>query len=93
MRTKYSLINIVAGVGGHLLNMVLSFISRMVFIRYLAAAYLGVNGLFSDILGMLNLAELGIGSAMIFSMYKPAAEDNREELGRLMNLYLSLIHI
>ena len=35
MRTKYSLINIVAGVGGHLLNMVLSFISRMVFIRYL----------------------------------------------------------
>ena len=42
MRTKYSLINIVAGVGGHLLNMVLSFISRMVFIRYLAAAYLGV---------------------------------------------------
>ena len=60
-------------VGGHLLNIVLSFISRMVFIRYLAAAYLGVNGLFSDILGMLNLAELGIGSAMIFSMYKPAA--------------------
>ena len=93
MRTKYSLINIVAGVGGHLLNMVLSFISRMVFIRYLAAAYLGVNGLFSDILGMLNLAELGIGSAMIFSMYKPAAEDNREELGRLMNLYRMLYRI
>lgn len=59
MRTKYSLINIVAGVGGHLLNMVLSFVSRMVFIRYLAAAYLGVNGLFSDILGMLNLAGTG----------------------------------
>lgn len=93
MRTKYSLINIVAGVGGHLLNMVLSFVSRMVFIRYLAAAYLGVNGLFSDILGMLNLAELGIGSAMIFSMYKPAAEDNREELGRLMNLYRMLYRI
>ena len=93
MRTKYSLINIVAGVGGHLLNMVLSFISRMVFIRYLAAAYLGVNGLFSDILGMLNLAELGIGSAMIFSMYKPAAEDNREELGKLMNLYRMLYRV
>ena len=87
MRTKYSVINIIAGVGGHLLNMVLSFISRMIFIRYLAATYLGVNGLFSDILGMLNLAELGIGTAMIFSMYKPAAEDNREELAQLMNLY------
>ena len=93
MRTKYSVINIVAGVGGHLLNMVLSFVSRMIFIRYLAAAYLGVNGLFSDILGMLNLAELGIGTAMIFSMYKPAAEDNREELGQLMNLYRILYRI
>ena len=93
MRTKYSVINIIAGVGGHLLNMALSFISRMIFIRYLSAAYLGVNGLFSDILGMLNLAELGIGTAMIFSMYKPAAEDNREELGQLMNLYRVLYRI
>ena len=87
MRTKYSLINLVVGVGGHMLNMLLSFISRMIFIRYLAAAYLGVNGLFSDILGMLNLAELGIGSAMIFSMYRPAAEGDQEHLGKLMNLY------
>ena len=87
MRTKYSMINMIFGVGGHVLNMVLAFVSRMIFIRYLDAAYLGVNGLFSDILGMLNLAELGIGSAMIFSMYKPAAVDDREELGKLMNLY------
>ena len=87
MRTKYSMINMIFGVGGHVLNMVLAFVSRMIFIRYLDAAYLGVSGLFSDILGMLNLAELGIGSAMIFSMYKPAALDDREQLGKLMNLY------
>ena len=87
MRTKNSLINMVVGVGGYLLTMLLSFISRMIFIRYLSAAYLGVNGLFSDILGMLNLAELGIGSAMTYSMYKPAAENDHEQLGRLMNLY------
>ena len=77
----------VVGVGGYLLTMLLSFISRMIFIRYLSAAYLGVNGLFSDVLGMLNLAELGIGSAMTYSMYKPAAENDHEQLGRLMNLY------
>ena len=87
MRTKNSLINMAVGVGGYLLTMLLSFISRMIFIRYLSAAYLGVNGLFSDILGMLNLAELGIGSAMTYSMYKPAAGNDHEQLGRLMNLY------
>ena len=64
MRTKNSIINMVVGVGGYLLTMLLSFISRMIFIRYLSAAYLGVNGLFSDILGMLYLEELVIVSAM-----------------------------
>ena len=93
MRTKNSLINMVVGVGGYLLTMLLSFISRMIFIRYLSAAYLGVNGLFSDILGMLNLAELGIGSAMIFSMYRPAAQNDERQLARLMNLYRTLYRI
>lgn len=87
MRTKYSFLNMMVGVGGQVVNMVLAFVSRLIFIQYLSASYLGVNGLFSNILGMLNLAELGIGSAMIFSMYRPAAVDDRENLGRLMNLY------
>lgn len=65
MRTRYTLINMVVNVGGQLMNQVLLFISRMVFIHYLSAAYLGVNGLFTDVLGILNLAELGIGTAMI----------------------------
>lgn len=87
MRTRYTLINMAVNIGGQLLNMLLQFISRMVFIRYLSAAYLGVNGLFTDVLGILNFAELGIGTAMIFSMYEPAANDNKEKLARLMNLY------
>lgn len=49
------------------MNQVLLFISRMVFIHYLSAAYLGVNGLFTDVLGILNFAELGIGTTMIYS--------------------------
>ena len=93
MRTKYSVINMMVGVGGHIFNMVLAFLSRLIFIRYLSAEYLGVNGLFSDILGMLNLAELGIGTAMIFSMYRPAAEEDHEMLARLMNLYRILYRI
>ena len=58
----------IVGLVGQLLNMLLSFGGRMVFVHYLSQEYLGVNGLFGDVLGMLNLAELGIGSAMIFSM-------------------------
>ena len=87
MRARYSFINLVIGVGGQLFNTLLAFIGRMIFIHYLSAAYLGVNGLFTDVLGMLNLAELGIGTAMIFSLYKPAAEENHEKIGQLMNLY------
>ena len=87
MRKKYSMINMLAGVGGQTLNMLMLFISRMVFIRYLSTTYLGVDGLFTEVLGMLNLAELGIGSAMIFSMYRPVALEDHEQIARLMNLY------
>lgn len=55
MRTRYTLINMLVNIGGQFLTMLLSFISRMVFIRCLSAAYLGVNGLFTDVLSILNL--------------------------------------
>ena len=87
MRTRYTLINMVVNIGGQFLTMLLSFVSRMIFIRCLSAAYLGVNGLFTDVLSILNFAELGIGTAMVFSMYEPAARDDEQKLARLMNLY------
>lgn len=87
MRTRYSIINVLVNIGGQFLTMLLSFISRMVFIRCLSAAYLGVNGLFTDVLSILNFAELGIGTAMVFSMYEPAARNDERKLAQLMNLY------
>ena len=87
MRTRYSIINMLFNIGGQFLTMLLSFINRMVFIRCLSAEYLGVNGLFTDVLSILNFAELGIGTAMIFSMYEPAARDDERKLAQLMNLY------
>lgn len=87
MRTKYSLINMFVGLGGQIVNIFLAFIGRLIFVHYLSAEYLGVNGLFTNILGMLNLAELGISTAMIYSLYKPVAEDDKDKIGRLMNLY------
>lgn len=87
MRTRYTLINMLVNLGGQCLTLVLNFIGRMVFIRCLSAEYLGVNGLFTDVLSILNFAELGIGTAMIFSMYEPAAQDDEQKLARLLNLY------
>lgn len=87
MRTKRSFFSMAVGLSGQIINIILAFISRMIFIRYLSAEALGVNGLFSNVLGMLSMAELGIGSAMIYSLYKPVAYNDIEETARLMNLY------
>ena len=70
-RTEYSVLNIIAGVGGYIVNTILGFICRMVFVKCLAADYLGVNGLFTNILSMLSLAELGIGGAIIYNLLMP----------------------
>lgn len=63
------------------------FILRTIFIYTLGAKYLGLNSLFTSILTVLNLAELGVGSALVFSMYRPIAESNVEKICALMNLY------
>ena len=66
---------------------VIGFILRTVFIKILGDEYLGLNGLFSNILTMLSLAELGIGTAIVFSLYKPIAEKDQEQMIALMNFY------
>lgn len=71
----------------HVINMLFQFVGRSVFIYVLGKEYLGVNGLFTNILTMLSFAELGIGSAMIFSMYKPLAVGDTEKLKSIMRLY------
>lgn len=87
MRTKNSIKNIIAVWGGQFVVLILRFISRAVFVHYLNSEYLGVNGLFSNILSMLSLAELGVGTAIIYSLYKPIAENNIEDIQALMNFY------
>ncbi len=86
-RTEYSMINIMAGVGGYIINAILGFICRMVFAKYLSADYLGVNGLFTNILSMLSLAELGIGGAIVYALYKPLAEHNEKKIASLVKVY------
>lgn len=69
------------------IELILKFVGRSIFIKYLAVEYLGVNGLFGEILTMLSLAELGIGSAIGFELYKPLREGNKNRIAALMKLY------
>ena len=87
MRTRASLYSLIASWAGQGLAIVMQFVVRMVFVRYLAAEYLGLSGLFTNLLSMLSLVELGIGPAMTFSLYKPLAENDREKVKSLMRLY------
>ena len=86
-RTEYSILNILTGVGGYFLNTILGFVCRMVFVKCLAADYLGVNGLFASLLSMLSLAELGVGTAVVYALYKPLAENDEEKIASLVKLY------
>lgn len=79
--------NVAYGYAGTFLTMLLGFVSRTIFIQTIGITYLGVNGLYSNVLSVLSLAELGIGSAMNYSLYKPAAVGDREQLKSLMALY------
>ena len=93
MRTRNSFMNFLANEGSHFLNIILSFICRTVFIYTLSQEYLGVNGLLGNILTVLNLAELGVGSAIIFHIYKPVADEDEVAQRELMNLYKLLYRI
>lgn len=75
------------GIIKYVIQMFLQFVVRSFFIRILGKEYLGLNSIFSSILNMLNFVELGMGSAIVFSMYKPIAENDIETIKSLNNLY------
>ena len=86
-RTKNAARNIVFGGILKAYQILVPFLMRTVMIYFMGIQYLGLNSLFSSILQVLNLAELGIGSAMVYSMYQPIAEDDEVTICALMNLY------
>lgn len=86
-RTENSIINVFAAVSGQGIGIVVSFITRIIFVQQLGEVYLGVNSLFTNIVGLLGLAELGVGTAINYSLYKPLAERNVQKIKSLMSLY------
>lgn len=86
-RLKYTAKNIIWGYVAQITSLLIKFISRTVFIYTLGETYLGVSGLFTSILGLLSFTELGIGTAMNFSLYKPISENDNEKIKSLMQFY------
>lgn len=66
---------------------VLSLVTRKVFIHYLQIEYLGLNGLFTNLLGWFSLAELGIASVISYNLYRELGNNNIEEINVLMSIY------
>lgn len=86
-RSEYVVKNAATTVTLQIVKNLLDFLGRIIFVRILGAEYTGVNTLFTEILTVLSFTELGIGNAMIFSLYKPLAEKDTEKIKSLMRLY------
>lgn len=91
-RTKNSILNLLTGFVGQSMTVLLNFCVRTVFIKSLGPSYLGIDGLFTNILSLLSLAELGFDTAISYRLYKPIAEGDdakvRHYLIFFRNIYL-----
>ena len=86
-RTKKTLVNSIAGILNKFCRIILNFVLRTVFIYTLGIQYTGVSSVFTDILTMLSLTELGIGTAISTALYKPLYEKDEGTIQRLMSFY------
>lgn len=86
-RTERSVKNISVSLFTQLLNILFQFVLRTIFIMVLSKEYLGLNGLFSNILSCLSFAELGFGAAITFSLYKPLANNDYKAIAGIMNYF------
>lgn len=86
-RSKNTARNIIFGFITRIYDLLIPFLMRTVLIYSLGMEYVGLNSLFTSVLSVLNLAELGVGSALVFSMYEPLANDDKQKICALMRLY------
>ena len=92
-RTQKVILNSAVTLSCQIVYLVVSFVCRTIFTKNLGAEYLGISGLFSNILTILSFAELGIGSALVYRMYKPLATNDQEKLREYIQLYKQIYRI
>lgn len=85
--------NSVFSILNKIITILLAFVSRKLFIMFLTEELLGLNSLFADLLGLLNLADMGLGVAVQFNLYKPIAEKDYEKIGKILNATKKIYNI
>ena len=86
-RAKNTKRNMVFGFINKIICMLFPFVIRTIIIRIIGKEYLGLDSLFTSILQVLNLAEMGFSSAVVYNMYKPIAEENDDLLCQILKFY------
>lgn len=92
-RTANSIKNITTGFLNKFIILLLTFVSRKLFIQYIGVEYLGINSLFSNVFSLLSMADLGFGVAMAYSYYKPLAKGDKRKLQALTSFYNRIYNI
>ena len=85
--------NITSGIINRMVFILLPFINRTVILWILGAEYVGLSSLFASVLQVLNISELGFNTAIVYSLYRPIADHNEEEINRLLSLLKKIYHI
>lgn len=93
MRTSNSVKNSITSTISSIITMLFGFVAQAIFIRILGAEYLGLNGLFTNILTILSFFDLGIGNAIVFHLYKPLATNDTKQIKSLMRFYRNAYNI
>jgi O-antigen/teichoic acid export membrane protein len=93
MRTKNSIRNIKTALFGQIIAILITFITRLIFIRILGEEYLGIDGLFKNVVAILSLAELGFATAIMYSLYKPLSIKDEARVKSLMDFYAFIYRI
>ncbi len=87
MKTRNSILNMCANIGYYLLTILLGILNRKAVVVFLGIEYQGVNGLFNSVITMLSIAELGLGTAVVSSLYAPVKDDDTGLLKAMMHFY------
>ena len=87
MRTKKALINSSANILCFIIAFIPSLIIRKIFLDTLGSDILGLNSLYNNIIGWLSIVELGVGTAIIYSLYKPFADNDRSQIRAYIRFY------
>ena len=93
MKTKSSIKNSITAMIANIVSIAVGLVAQAIFIKILGKEYLGINGLFTNIISMLAIVELGIGNAIIYNLYKPLVNKDYKTINSLMLFYRKAYHI